>query len=236
MKPLRYALGVALSGFAVLALASAGQAQTTFDTTYAWNGRNGIVPFGVPTTATYGQTFVAPGGNLNDFTFYVSPDGNTLSIQADVYAWSGSLFGGNGPQGAVGPALYTSPVSTVINGFEFQAVTTPTGGVPLTAGTDYVALLTVSDTADFHASTGAGTWGQILFTHVAGDGGGGFNFYNNSIGSPVNNGDWDDFVDFGDSAWTAHFGPSAVPEPGAYALLGSLTLTGAAFLRRKRVR
>jgi hypothetical protein len=29
---------------------------------------------------------------------------------------------------------------------------------------------------------------------------------------------------------------SAVPEPGAYALMGSLGLTGAAFLRRRRAR
>jgi hypothetical protein len=222
-----------------LALSVAAHAQTTYDTTGSWDGSSSIAAFGNPNTATYGQTFVAPGGNLTDFTFYVNPEGNTLSMEADVFAWSGSLIGGNGPQGAVGPALYTSgPGAFVISGSGFQAVKVNTGGTPLTAGSNYVALLTVSEPSDYAATTGGSAWGDLLFNHVAGDGGGGFNFDNNGNNhAALNNGNWDDFADFGDLAWTAHFsGVSATPEPGAYATIASLGLTGAAFLRRRRAR
>ncbi len=44
-------------------------------------------------------------------------------------------------------------------------------------------------------------WGDILYQHVANDGGGGFNFHN----GPVLGGNWDDFADFGDLAFTANF-------------------------------
>jgi hypothetical protein len=235
MKLTRSTLAVALAGFAFLALAPATQAQT-FSTSYAWNGTSFANPFGFPDTATYGQTFIAPGNPLLNFTFYVNALGNTLSMQADVYAWSGSLIAGNPTQGAVGPALYTSPTSIVLTGTGFQAVTVTTGSVPLTAGSDYIALLTVSDPTDYNATTGPGQIGLIAGTHVSGDGGGGFNFFNNGYTQQaVNNGDWDDYADYGDLAWTSHFGP-AVPEPGTYTLLGSLGLTGVIFLRRRRTR
>ena len=157
-------------------------ATTIFDTTPSWDHASTVSVFGNPNTATYGQTFIAPSdGVLQSFTFFV--DGAaTLQVQAGVNAWSGSLLGGNGPQGAVGPALFTSssPFTIGDTGGAFQAVTVDTGGVNLTAGQAYVAYFSISgpDAADFSNSSGTDAFGAIS-GHGADDGGGGFNFDNN---------------------------------------------------------
>src|SRR5258708_4376012 len=103
---------------ATLSLLSVGigraSADTTYDTTPSWDGSTFASPWGAvgAGTATFAETFLAPASDttLRDFTFFISGLGNgaTVTYQADVYAWSGSLQAGNGPQGATGPALFTS--------------------------------------------------------------------------------------------------------------------------------
>ncbi len=212
-------------------------ADITYDTTGSWNGSSFISPFGQPNTATYGQTFVAPSVDnvLQSFTFYLEGNpGTTLQLQAQVYAWSGSLTGGNPTQGAIGPALYTSAPITVNGTGAYVPVTATTGGVALTSGDHYVALFTISgpNASDYGNSNGTVFWGDIT-THVANDGGGGFNFDNNGSNySSINNGAWDDFADFGDSAWKADFS-AATPEPGAWILFGTLVICPLIALRRR---
>lgn len=200
-------------------LPAVAKADTTYNTIPAWNGTSYILPFGSPNTATYGQTFVAPTDNvLTSFTFYLSGAvGTSLDVEADVFAWSGSMTGGSAPQGATGPALYTSP-SFVINGTgSFTPVTVITGGVDLTPGQNYIALFTISNPADYGSSIGTMVWGDIYPGHVANDGGGGFNFYNNGSNyAALNTTSWDDYFDGGDSAWEAQF--TSVPEPGSLIL------------------
>jgi hypothetical protein len=147
---------------------------------------------------------------LDSFTFYI--DGAaTLEFQAEVYAWNGSLLGGNPLQGAIGPALFTSPVLSYTDtdgAGTFTPITINTGGLSLPRG-QYVALFTTSGLQ----ANGSGTtlWGNISFSHVANNGGGGFNFYNNGDNRAlINTSPWDDFADFGDLAWTAVFNGGAI--------------------------
>jgi hypothetical protein len=231
---------------AALALLSGGigvaRADTTYDTTTSWDGSTFASPWGAvgSATPTFGETFLAPTADtvLQDFTFYISGLGSGASVtfQADVYAWSGSLQGGNGPQGATGPALYTSANMTFTDDGSFQAVTITTGGVALTAGGSYVALLTTTAPTSLAAnadSFGSFVWG-VTFAHAAGDGGGGFNFDDNATSAQLGTTPWDDGADYGDAAWTADFAAAAVPEPSSVALLGVAGLCLAGYIRRRR--
>jgi hypothetical protein len=220
---------LALAAASALSLIGAAAHATTIDTTPFWDGSTQITAFGGWATGVYGETFVAPGGALNDFTFYVnSLYGQPENVVGQVYAWSGSMFGGNGPQGAVGPALFTSAPIT-INPGSFVPVTVNTGNTPLVAGGHYVALL--ADVGDNDYS-GWGLTGFFSHPGVAGDGG--FNFFNNgnNLGA-INSQPWDDFADFGSLAWTANFG--GAPEPAEWALmLAGFGLAGATLRARKR--
>jgi hypothetical protein len=147
----------------VLLLAGVPQARADviYDTTPSWNKSSSISAWGSvqsTATATYGETFLAPPAPndvLKSFTFFINGNGanqGTVTFQADVYAWSGSLHGGNGPQGATGPALFTSPNMTFTDNGTFQAVIVNTGGVDLTPGDPYVVLFTTTDPASIAAN------------------------------------------------------------------------------------
>jgi hypothetical protein len=210
-------------------ICSAGDSvhATTFDTTPFWDGSSTIQPWGPTDTLTYGQTVDVPAGatKLTDFTFYIIADpGTSISAQGEVYNWSGSLLGGNPPQGVSGMALFTSSSFNYIGNGSFQAVTvTIPGGLAVTPGQQIVM--------DLMALGGTGTtqWGDILFTHVPNNGGGGFNFNNGPSSSPI----WDDFTDFGDLAFTANFTMGSVPETANSLLLLGIGLGLLAALKRR---
>jgi PEP-CTERM motif len=229
-RPLRMLTAMAM----LLGLASQASADTTYDTTPEWVGGS-ISAFGNPDTATYGQTFVSPTDNvLNDFTFFILGDpGIHLQMTAMVFNWTGPLQGNGGM--ATGPALFQSASFGLDTDGTFQTVTTTTGGVTLTPGSNYVALLTVSDPVDYSQTTGTVDWGFLpFFTHGANNGGGGFVFFNNENNfGALNTQTWDTFSDFGDAAWTAHFSGRSVPEPSSLALIGLGGLVAFRTLRRK---
>lgn len=240
MRPKMF-LGLTSLLGAWLCLATLARADVTLDTTPYWDGYSTIQPFGLSDTATYGQTFVAPvSGSLTDFTFFVTGDSSAdLSLKGAVFAWSGSLLGGGGG-GAIGPALFLSSSFNYTGNGNFQSVTVNTGGVGVTAGQQYVMLLTVSDPVDYNRSTGTTQWGDVLYTHAPGSasGGGGFVFYNNGDNfGALNTSAWDNFADFGDLAFVAHIRGAAVPEPSTLAIAG-LGIAGivAHGFRRRRVR
>ena len=213
---------------ATMLLASAANA-VTIDTTSFWDGYSAIGSFGGSATGVYGEAFTAPGGALNSFTFHVNTS-VPLNVVGQVYAWSGALTGGNGPQGATGSALFTSSAFTVAaTEGGFGAVTVNTGGVALTTGNNYVILL-----ADLGGDGGNASWAIVSGHPVAFDGG--FQFYNNdyTLGS-INTSAWDSFGDFGSLSYSASFG-GAVPEPASWALLiTGFGLVGAAARRRRQV-
>lgn len=193
-----------------------------------WNGSTSVASWGGGGTGVYGETFSAPTNQLDSFTFEVNDFGVAANFVAQVYAWSGSLLAGNSPQGATGPALYTSSTLHTSGVVGFNAITINTGGVSLTPGNNYVMLF-----ADIGGDTTAGEFGLVGSpTSVPGDGG--FNFYNNNYTlSSINSNPWDDFGNFGSLAYTAKFGSaSSVPEPPTLALMG-LGLAGLGVSRRK---
>src|ERR1700739_308830 len=126
MKMYRIAAAIAIAGLSAVAHA---------DTTYTHTADVGgiIYPLGAPDTTSYGEFFTAPGGVLTSFTFQAQTG---ISGNADlvIAAWDGSK--------AVGPALYTSaPIS--YNG-SVQYLGASGINLALTAGTNYIAYLTVA--------------------------------------------------------------------------------------------
>jgi hypothetical protein len=245
--------GAAALALAIAPLFPIAATAQVLDTLPSWDGNTDIQYFGSTAehpavTPTFGETFVASAAHpiLEDYTFYVgSSDGNQyndngnlipdvtgdkFTVKGEVFDWSGNLLGGNGPQGTVGAALYTSPDFTVTSNDTFQAVTvTVSGGLRLDAGDSYVIDLTdITGPSD----NDFGIFGDTQFSHVSDDGGGGFNFSN--VGE---SGTWDDFSDFGDLAFRADFGAatSTVPDDSATAVLLSLGMVGLYISQRRRL-
>lgn len=177
--------------------AAAAQADTTIDNS-APNGASGIQPFGVPDTATYGQTITAPAGEsaLDSFTFYIQLP-TDVPFRGEVYAWDDTA--GH----AVGPELYESAARTTTDPNSYEPITFATGGTPVTPGQKYVIFATTSK--DGVAGSGTGRW---LFTGDSSSyGGGAFQFDNNrtDFGRLLTR-RWDTFIS-GDAAFKASFGP-----------------------------
>ena len=129
-----------LGGVAFLALSVPASAQI-IDTTPQWDGINSISDWGVPNTATYGQTITATAtqARLSSFTFQLNQQSGVVpQYQAFVYQWDPTN------QRITGNALFSSGVLTAPSGAVFTPVTINTGSVVLTPGQQYVLFLTTS--------------------------------------------------------------------------------------------
>jgi hypothetical protein len=230
MKSIKLLVGAAIAVSIAGAATSVG--AQTIDTTPFWDGSAAISSYGGNGggTGVYGETFTAPGAAITSFTFTVNDEGTAAGIIAQVYAWSGPLTGGNGPQGATGPALFTSAPITTDGLGDFEAIAINTGNTPLTVGQNYIALF-----ADITGDGANATFALVppFFSHPGVVGDGGFNFYNNdhTLGS-INSNVWDDFSDFGSLAYTATFS-SGVPEPASWAMM-LLGMGAVGFAMRRR--
>jgi len=129
-----------LGGVAFLALSASASAQGIINTIPQWDGVQFISSWGVPNTATYGQTITPTAGQtrLSSFTFQLNQTSGTApQYQAFVYQWDTTN------QRITGPALFGSSVFTA-PGAGFSPVTINTGNVVLTPGQQYVLFLTTS--------------------------------------------------------------------------------------------
>jgi len=161
-------------GAIIHATAPAALATTIITNTPPWNGSltSGFGVAGPPNfyTPTYGQTVTVPltDTRLDSFTFYVDLPTNLL-FRGEVYAWDPNTLDPNNPfamGSATGPALYASDqmhTTTYGSGFTPQPITfNIPGGLPLTAGAQYVLFFTTS--VDFAANAGITTTSFVGYT------------------------------------------------------------------------
>ena len=139
-----------------LLLLTAGSlmSQGPINTVPSWNGATYVAHFGVPDTATYGQTItVAPGpAVVSSFGFEMGHCNATQTFRGEVYAWDGVK--------ATGPGLFESPVTTLPASDSFQLVLFNTGALTLPPGA-YVIFATTSR----DQLTGSQCeWGNVLDT------------------------------------------------------------------------
>ncbi len=142
----------------------------SIDTTPYWDGVQFISPFGMPNTATYGQTISMTAGTatlLTQFSFFmeVSP---TAVFRGFVFGWDGSKATGT-------PLFESAPMSTT-QGTNFEEVVfNIPGGIVLNAGQQYV--LFASTSKDPAQPNSSGRWGSVISNTVYS--GGQFVYQNN---------------------------------------------------------
>lgn len=149
------------AAFALATALFAGQAAAqNIDTTAAASGTLGV--FGVPNSATYGQTITIPAGvtQLTSFGFEMQSVPSTVVFRGAVYLWD------EANKRATGPALYESaPRSTT--GATPQLITfSPPGGVTVIPGQKYVIFATTS--RDQAGASGHGFWAVSYSNPYAG--------------------------------------------------------------------
>lgn len=103
-----------------------------------------VVPWGLPDTTWYGQSFTAPTAEpLQSVTFVIDDAGSAIDFDAFVYDWTGSSV--------TGPALGSALGLSTAGVFGYESVTAEFGGVPMTPGETYVAFFEAT-------SVGASQW------------------------------------------------------------------------------
>ena len=230
-------LSSAVARIAILGLLVAVPAKShaqIINTFSVWNGVDDAFPFGSPNTATYGETITAPGGVLNDFSFWFTngTNGGALQYSAYVGTWTGT---------AVGAVLWQSGGTFTGNGTSaFVQQQFNTGGLALTSGQVYALFVNASPYITAHPSTTATDFlGATLTSTYAGgayiytNNGNDFNGIFNSWDQPGGTGA---FCGTCDLALVAHFSAGTVtPEPATMTLFAT-GLVGLAASRRRRKR
>ncbi|MBP9713293.1 MAG: PEP-CTERM sorting domain-containing protein [Sterolibacterium sp.] len=217
-------LAIALACSSVFATA----AHANIDTTPTWDGASSINPFGVSSTATYGQTFTTGAMNtvLQSFSFFLSP------LNVDFYAGVGVW---DGASKKISSVLFESGNMNIGNNFSgFQEVAVGTGNLQLAANTQYVAYFS---TSGIQSASGTNQWGYLRDDVYSG---GNMVWFNNGNDkSALTSQPWDGNPGwFGkpndDLAFKATLAP--VPEPETYGMmLAGLAVLGAVARRRKAV-
>ncbi len=206
----------------MIALGTVAPASSaTIDTTGSDTGT--IIEFGSPNTATYGQTFTAPGTVLDSFSLYLRnrvTGSGTLDLRGYIAGWNGT---------EASSILYESGTQTMnANGTLQQFAFSP--GISLTPSNNYVAFLSISNLQSQAPSTFGMPHG---IDQIAGE----FVFINNgTTPSEWTSTPWTQgFVGSDDVWFQAEFDLAPTPEPTTL-LLWSTTLSGLGFARWRRRR
>jgi hypothetical protein len=135
----------------LLLIAGSLMSQGPITTIPSWDGETFAQSFGVPDTATYGQTInVAPGSAvISSFGFERGNWNATVTFRGEIYAWDGTK--------ATGPSLFESPITTQLASSSFHLVIFNTGALTLPAG-NYVIFATTSRD---QVTTSQCQWGSL---------------------------------------------------------------------------
>ena len=189
--------------FAVMAACVA--ASPAAATVFANDPAGSINPFGSPDTTTYGQVFQAPGGTLSSFSFFDSTS-RADGAKFVVAAWDGTR--------AVGPELFTALTGTVAASGSFFEHAYSGINLGLTAGSSYVAYLTVAG-VELPVS-------NVIFSASSTSPlGGDFRFLNSNGVNPLAISDpWNSFEP-SQTQYSATFGDAvaAAPEPTTWSMM-----------------
>lgn len=150
------------------ALATSMASAQSIDTVPDWDGIGFISSFGVPNTATYGQTITAPAtpAMLRAFDVRINPQGAEIPFKFYVYEWDPTS------DRATGGQLYASSVQTTEAVSQFQTYGVSGLSITLEPGKQYVLFASVSETSGSDsnarwASVGDGSYagGRFVFTN-----------------------------------------------------------------------
>ena len=206
---------------AFLMLVSISEVQAT-TINFASNG-NELIYWGPSSggNQTYGQVFTAPQSMLDDYSLSASST-NPFPFVSQIYAWNGSS---SGPDGPIGPSLFTS---SVLNTTTSTTTYTFTPDIVLTPGVEYVALFTNQPNGVALGGTGFGS--MLESNHVSASP------WNGAEGDPTVDANW--YCGTPNTcgytlAFEADFSVSAVPEPSTWAMM-ILGFAGVGFMAYRR--
>jgi hypothetical protein len=200
--------------------ASPSFASTLINTRPAWDGVQYIWPFGVPNTQTYGQLVTVPAGesSLTSFGFWIDDQGTAAPFLGEVYAWDSVNMR------ATGAALWESGPMSTVGHVGFNLYTLATGGVPVTAGQQYVLFLSTSKSAQTSSDC---HWGSVADSVYAG---GQFVYLNNGASAAQwTTVSWSNDLGI-DLAFFAGFGGATINATDVPALDGKMLMLLAAAL------